>query len=299
MDATIDSTQSASPSPQSKSSRGGPGTVRGKSRSRGNAIKHGLTADRLASEVFRRRRVEDLTRQFEQQLQPKNIVEQTLVAEMARHTAMMEVGEKVEGAILRHGAMMLAPSALVSAADVPHAEDAVLCAAATTDAIERFARHRRSHERGFYSAWASFQNLRAAEAQVSPREVTLTFNTEEKCHAYLVDFRSRNLRACPNCGSEKRAYWAGSTNCFVCPGCDRQTGLRSGTVMESSPIPLKTWFAAIEAVLAQPTITVAELAERIGVSRRGTVRNMLQRIQTSIGADNCADLLVGFSPNSI
>eukprot|EP00172_Hildenbrandia_rubra_P001135 Plantae.Rhodophyta-Hildenbrandia_rubra.ctg1699.p2 GENE.Plantae.Rhodophyta-Hildenbrandia_rubra.ctg1699~~Plantae.Rhodophyta-Hildenbrandia_rubra.ctg1699.p2 ORF type:complete len:167 (+),score=11.44 Plantae.Rhodophyta-Hildenbrandia_rubra.ctg1699:887-1387(+) len=75
---------------------------------------------------------------------------------MARHAAMMELGEKAEGAVLRHGARELSGMILSTSGepgdDADEREDAVLASAVSTEALDKFNRYRRGHEKAFYTA---------------------------------------------------------------------------------------------------------------------------------------------------
>jgi hypothetical protein len=65
--------------------------------------------------------------------------------------------------------------------------------------------------------------------------------------------------------------------------------------MEKSQLPLTAWFAAIEQVLANSTITPSDLADRIHVKRLGTVRKMMKKIQDAVENDAAGDLLAGLN----
>ena len=86
---------------------GGPKTSAGKKSARRNALKHGLTSKMLLPQVLRKEQVNEHRVDLERQFQPANPTEPILVAEMARHAMMMELGEQAEGAVLRHGAREL------------------------------------------------------------------------------------------------------------------------------------------------------------------------------------------------
>jgi hypothetical protein len=75
--------------------------------------------------------------------------------------------------------------------------------------------------------------------------VSLHFPSEIACEEFLKKRLDRASWRCPRCGSAE-GNWLPSRRCWECALYRRQTGLRVGTVMEWSPIPLLKWFGAIE-----------------------------------------------------
>ncbi len=70
-------------------------------------------------------------------------------------------------------------------------------------------------------------------------------------------------------------------------------GLRVGTVIERSALPLVKWFAAIRIVLLWPDVTTHDLSEKVGIKRGPTVRSVARRIRTAMASDNASKLLAG------
>ena len=75
--------------------------------------------------------------------------------------------------------------------------------------------------------------------------------------------------------------------------CGLQVGLRWGSVMEGSRLPLRIWFMAIGEVLADPAIRPERLQQAIELPRLGTVRTLLTRILTAIQSPDVDRLLAG------
>jgi transposase-like protein len=80
---------------------------------------------------------------------------------------------------------------------------------------------------------------------------------------------------------------------WLCAGCNRQLGLRAGTVMERSPLALTAWFAAVRQVVRKRAISVQELAASIGIRRLATVRGVARRIREALDSGRATDRLAG------
>jgi hypothetical protein len=72
---------------------GGPRSLEGKARSRTNALRHGLTATTLIDAVLPANRINELRAELSAEIGPRTVIERLLVDEVARHAAMLELGE--------------------------------------------------------------------------------------------------------------------------------------------------------------------------------------------------------------
>jgi hypothetical protein len=178
--------------------KGGPRTLEGKARSRTNALRHGLTATTLINAVLPANRVNELRADLSAEIGPRTVIERLLVDEVARHAAMLELGERAELAVLRHGAAGLATFGI----DALQSEDpdAVLAAAVASDAVDKFSRaaflgivwpaalgHRIDVSAGAILLAASIAGgvlLLAGESLATRRSASL--NSGEKRVAFLV-----------------------------------------------------------------------------------------------------------------
>ena len=287
---------------KSATARGGPRTSAGKARARCNALKHGLASRTLLPEVLHKDRVNQYRAEFERQYEAANPTERILTAERARHAVMLDVGEEAERAVLRHGARELSQVILGSAGetgdDNGEREDAILSAAVSTDALDKFTRYRRGHEKAFLAALnklREIQSERRAHQQndaVDTSEPACRFATEEACEQHLRErFRRADWR-CPHCHST-RGSWLLRQRRWECSECHRQYGLRFGTVMQRSQLPLRIWFQAISELQKNAGISTSELMEVLGIQRRGTVRSLAQKITQAMAHDNAGVLLAG------
>ena len=289
---------SAAPPPTAARRRkGGPRTDAGKEKSRANSLRHGLTATTLIHAVLPAGRVDELRAELAAEIAPRTILERFLVDEVARHAAMLELGERAELAVLRRSAAGLAP--LGGAPAELEDSDAVLAAAATSDAVDKFSRYRRGHEKAAYAAIKVLRELRSAGGATpvssvasQPSTPTACWRTEEDCEAWLAQRVAGGDWRCPVCG-HPRANYLRARRAVQCQACRRQFGLRAGTVMARSPVPLTVWFTAILMVLEEPAIAAAELARRTGIERPATAQTILNRIRAARTSDDADRSLAG------
>jgi len=82
------------------------------------------------------------------------------------------------------------------------------------------------------------------ELGMSLVEYSEKFNSEEKCHAYLLELRVKDGYKCLKCGHRKYAK-VNTRKLLACTKCNYQMSATSGTVMDKTRIPLTKWFIAI------------------------------------------------------
>jgi hypothetical protein len=278
--------------------RGGPRTVAGKLASRRNGLKHGLTATKLINSVLPAGRVAELRDELLAELAPRSTIERLLVNELARHAAMLELGERAELAVLRRGAIELAGFRAGETVSDDAAET-FLAAAVASDAVDRFARYRRGHEKALQSALRSL-----GEFAIASRPNAVTASTylrphssvwiESQCEEWLRMRATTGHWSCPAC-DHTAPNWLTKRRVFQCKSCRHQCGLRIGTVMAGSPLPLAAWFTAIGVVVNDQNITAAELGRRAGIERAGTAQRVLDKIRDAMTADDADRRLAGLA----
>jgi len=171
----------------------------------------------------------------------------------------------------------------------------VMAAVGCCDCVDRTDRRALGRSRGFHRAHdrlRDLQDLRRRRDEMGSTTAVFPFHDERDCERYLADRFRAAQQPCPHCGARRGAYLP-SRRAWECGECHRQTGLRGGTVMARSGLPLLTWFRAIAAVLARPTIATAELAEELGIRRKATVRQLARRIREALLADDASERLAG------
>ena len=221
---------------------------------------------------------------------PSTPTEEFFVREMARHETALHRAEQIEAAILRRGSRgtPTTPADLVSS---DAQADAALAGAGITDALERISVYRRLHERAYHKSYGALVEIKTALSTLWPTEpdgAQVAFRTEAECEHYLI---AREWR-CPHCGSTTGRRLP-SRKAYECKECRRQTGIRAGTVMARSGLPLVVWFRAIGAVLMDPTVSTAELGKATEVHREGTIRRIAKRIREAMASPDASRRLVG------
>ena len=266
---------------------------------RGNAVRHGLTAVALVDQLVGDEAYERLATRLQEELHTqRTLLEETLVRRITQHVAALDLARRAELAALREGcvqAVVLGPVAtaaagLNAAGSSPNITDAPLCAAVSSEVLERITRYGRSHERGLLASVRELRKLTEERQQRvtaermafgatrarPPAAMADVWGDDAACEAYLVD-RLRSARyPCPYCGAT-RGYWLPRRHRRECGTCRKQAGARTGTVMAGSPLRLSIWFLAIQSLVAQPDLAVAELAAVLGIRRLPTVRSLAQR----------------------
>ena len=105
-----------------------------------------------------------------------------------------------------------------------------------------------------------------------------SYGTEEDCRNRLFNMRWPNGFCCPQCGCN-HYYNITTRNLYQCTACKRQSSLISGTIFESSKLPLTTWFLAIYFITqSKDGLSGLHLRRLLGISVNAAFR-MKQKIQ--------------------
>jgi ribosomal protein L37AE/L43A len=96
------------------------------------------------------------------------------------------------------------------------------------------------------------------------------YGTELQCQAALQAARWPDGFVCPDCGGAARTRFVrGSLPYWQCGGCQHQCSLISGTIFESSKLPLSRWFLAMQLLTqSKNNVSALELMRQVGVSYR-------------------------------
>jgi transposase-like protein len=113
-------------------------------------------------------------------------------------------------------------------------------------------------------------------------EFEARFATEEHCRAYWIEARWGGKPACARCQSTR--VWAiRAGTAFECAECGHQTSLTSGTVLEKTRKPLKTWFRAVFEISARRTgISAADLQRVLGFKSYKTGWAWMHKLRTAM-----------------
>ena len=92
------------------------------------------------------------------------------------------------------------------------------------------------------------------------------FLDDDTCANWLFEMRWPDGFECPACGHKvcyalKTRKWL-----YECKGCQKQTSIRAGTMMQDSKLPLVTWFWAVYLMTSHSNgISATSIAEAIGI----------------------------------
>jgi transposase-like protein len=272
----------------------GPQTQVGKNNSRANALRHGLTSHALVLEAFPNGELEVLFKALKGEWQPETPTEEILVAELARHGAALARAQNMEFAVLRQGARAAIDLFLLDDVNDCNA-DILLAGSVTNEAMDRLTRYRRCHEKGLLAALGKLREIKAARS-LSPSTQQAArsslFQTEAECEDYLRRRLNSPTHRCFACGGSA-GYWLSGRGRWQCGSCQRQSGLRTGTVMAGSALPLKSWFEAIGLLIQNPRVPTRTLATAVGTKRETTARNIRRKIRIATMSRDASLLLAG------
>jgi hypothetical protein len=109
------------------------------------------------------------------------------------------------------------------------------------------------------------------------------FPTESSCR---IDFKTKREKEgvyCKKCKS-KEHYWLSSKQQWQCKSCKFRTTLRSGTIMENSNLPLRTWYLAMAFMsFSKKGISAKELQRQLNHNRYNTIWSLMHRIRNAMG----------------
>jgi ribosomal protein L37AE/L43A len=109
------------------------------------------------------------------------------------------------------------------------------------------------------------------------------FSTEEQCQEVLRAQREKEGIICKQCGSTHH-YWLKSSKYWQCKDCRFRTSLKSGTYMENSKLPVRTWFLAMAFMTySKKSISAHELQRQLGYKRYEPIWNMMHKIRQAMG----------------
>jgi hypothetical protein len=105
---------------------------------------------------------------------------------------------------------------------------------------------------------------------VSMPEFFQRYGTEAQCTQALVALRWPEGFRCPRCAfAAHYVVGHGARRLFQCRGCRHQTSLTAGTLMDSTKLPLTTWFLAIYLISQDKTgLSALALKRHLGTTYR-------------------------------
>lgn len=114
------------------------------------------------------------------------------------------------------------------------------------------------------------------------QEFEARFATEADCRAYWIEARWGGKPQCARCASTR--VWTMSDGFrFECADCGHQTSLTSGTLLEKTRKPLKTWFRAVFEISTRRTgISGKDLQRILGFGSYKTAWSWLHKLRAAM-----------------
>lgn len=109
---------------------------------------------------------------------------------------------------------------------------------------------------------------------LSMAEFMQHYGTEAQCYRALYWSRWPQGLCCPVCHERRRSrFGRGRQVYYPCCACRHQTTLLSGTLLESTKLPLRTWMLAIHLLTTTKTnLSALELMRHLGVNYKAAWR---------------------------
>lgn len=109
------------------------------------------------------------------------------------------------------------------------------------------------------------------------------FPDENSCRTHMRKAREKDGVVCKKCNSKKH-YWLKGKWAWQCAECNFRTSLRSGTMMENSNLPIRTWYLAMAFMsFSKKGISATELQRQLEHSRYQTIWSLMHRIREAMG----------------
>lgn len=113
------------------------------------------------------------------------------------------------------------------------------------------------------------------------REFDRLFAHKDACLHFLEKVRWGAGFACQSCGSKD--YWVLGSGLRRCKSCRFKNSVKTGTIFESSRLPLKMWFYAIWWITAQKTgVSALDLQKDIGLGSYRSAWLLLHKIRNAM-----------------
>jgi transposase-like protein len=109
------------------------------------------------------------------------------------------------------------------------------------------------------------------------------YGSEEKCREKFFKYRWAGGFQCPQCG-HTHYYELKTRQLFQCTQCRHQCSITSGTIFDSSKLPLTTWFLAIYLITqAKEGMSALSLRRFLGISVNAAfkMKHKLQHVMKS------------------
>ena len=229
------------------------------------------------------------------QLNPSGFGEMVLCRELAVRVEQMDEFDRALRALRRDGQAALESILEDDPATAVGAAGAGLAGVLASNRHEALLRQRLALSRAYSQTWRQWCDTKRAEAPASPGifAVDSRYVSERACVAHLARRHAHGFVPCRRCHALGRGVFIPTRLAWQCAECHSQTGIRVGTVMEKSAVPLWKWFAAIRVSLLAPEPATDRVAKFLEIDRRPTVRSMLRKINAAMCAADASSKLAG------
>jgi len=109
------------------------------------------------------------------------------------------------------------------------------------------------------------------------------FPDDDACARYLERLSWPDGFVCAACGAVARQPWRGSRRRLVCPSCQHQATVTSGTLFQGTRTPLTSWFTAAWMIAtAEQGVSASDLQRRLGLASYETAWMLLHRYRRAM-----------------
>ena len=106
---------------------------------------------------------------------------------------------------------------------------------------------------------------------ISERDLFTLFATEADAVAFFESIRWPHGRRCPTCDSEDTIPKKVRPFFYLCRACGKQFSAKFGTVLQASPLAVKTWlYAMYKLVVARKGVSSLQLSKELGLTQKAT-----------------------------
>ena len=118
------------------------------------------------------------------------------------------------------------------------------------------------------------------------------YSSEDKCLAHFKATREKDGVTCRKCQGTEH-YWLETKRQFQCKKCRFRTGIKSGTLLENSKLPIKKWYEAFHFITMSKKPTSAKTIERHLKVHYETAWFLMHKIRIALGRRNAQYVLSG------
>lgn len=122
-------------------------------------------------------------------------------------------------------------------------------------------------------------------------DLTKHFKSQSRCVEFFAQARWNGERGCPHCGSAK-TYVCKGIGKYKCAYCKKLFSITTGTFLENTKLPLRTWLIAMYLCLNHKKgISSLQLAETLGITQK-SAWFVLHRVRAMV-SQQVPQMLVG------